>query len=245
MNSSSAASARRNGKSRLGTRARPEQTRAAILDAALREFAQESLAGARTDAIARAAGVNKALISYYFGGKEGLYRAALDRVFSELSRRLIEVLDQELPPREKILAYAAAHFDFIARAPMLPRLIHRELMQTGRSGTEQVQQIAREYLQPLFVQLSAVLAEGMVRGDFRAVDPAQFAISMVGVIVHYFTSGNIVRALTHADPFAPERLQERRAAVLDFIAAALFSPSSSGKGTRRSTTSVSRTGGRS
>src|SRR5438105_11847996 len=93
--------ARLNGKIRLGTRARPEQTRAAILDAALREFAQESLAGARTDAIARAAGVNKALISYYFGGKDGLYRAALDRVFRELARVLGEVLEQDSPPEEK------------------------------------------------------------------------------------------------------------------------------------------------
>src|SRR5215470_13930703 len=87
----------RNG-SRMGTRARPEQTRQAILNAALREFAREGLAGARTDAIARAAGVNKALISYYFGGKNGLYSATLDHVFSQLVRVLNEVLDQELRP---------------------------------------------------------------------------------------------------------------------------------------------------
>ena len=225
----------RNGQSRLGTRAQPEQTRAAILDAALREFAQESLAGARTDAIARAAGVNKALISYYFGGKEGLYRAALDRVFRELSRRLCQVLDEDLPPKEKILAYAGGHFDFIAQTPMLPRLVHRELMQTGRGATEHVQHITREYLQPVVVRLSATLEEGMRDGVFRRVDPPQFAISMVGVVIHYFTSGNIVRAMMQADPFSPERLAARRAAVLDFISAALFTKVSSGEGPRRST----------
>jgi TetR/AcrR family transcriptional regulator len=210
--------------SRLGTRARPEQTRQEILSAALREFAREGLAGARTDAIARAAGVNKALISYYFGGKAGLYSAALDHVFSQLVRVLNEVLDQDLRPGEKVLAYAAAHFDFMARAPMLPRLVHREMMQAGRVSSEHVERIATEYLQPLFRRLATVLVEGMEAGEFRRVDPAQFLISMVGAIVHYFASATILRAITQVDPYAPERLAARRAAVLEFIAAGLFAP---------------------
>src|SRR5204862_7090337 len=109
---------------RLGTRGTPEKSRAALLKAAVREFGQEGLAGARTDAIARAAGVNKALLYYYFGDKDRLYAAVLDHVFGELSHRLIEVLDRDNPPREKILAYAAAHFDYIAHSPLLPRLLH-------------------------------------------------------------------------------------------------------------------------
>src|SRR5438270_8408250 len=197
------AHAPKNGRgARLGTRARPEQTRQEILNAALREFAQEGLAGARTDAIARAAGVNKALISYYFGGKSGLYRAALDQVFSELSQALIAVLERPLPPRQKILAYVGTHFDFMARAPMLPQLIHREMMQAGRGSNEHVERIAQQYLQPLFRRLAAVLAEGIASGEFRQVEAAQFAISMVGAIVHYFASASIVRAIMRADPYA-------------------------------------------
>ncbi|HEV7217637.1 MAG TPA: helix-turn-helix domain-containing protein, partial [Terriglobales bacterium] len=53
-------------KSLLGSRRQPEESRAAILQAAVREFADEGIAGARTDAIARAAKVNKALLYYYF-----------------------------------------------------------------------------------------------------------------------------------------------------------------------------------
>ena len=64
-------------KTRMGTRGRPEQSRAAILKAAVREFAQEGVAGARTDAIAQSAGVNKALLYYYFKDKEALYDAVL------------------------------------------------------------------------------------------------------------------------------------------------------------------------
>src|SRR3954451_2396267 len=56
-----------------------DRTRAAILDAALVEFGEHGYAGARTGAIARRAGVNAQLISYYFDGKEGLYKALTQR----------------------------------------------------------------------------------------------------------------------------------------------------------------------
>ena len=89
-------------------------TRDAILQAAIQEFAGEGIAGARTDAIARAAGVNKALLYYYFKDKETLYGATLDYVFSGLAARLRVALDAPLPPREKVLAYVTAHFDYVA-----------------------------------------------------------------------------------------------------------------------------------
>jgi AcrR family transcriptional regulator len=57
----------------------PDRTREALLDAAQAEFAAKGLAGARVAEIARRAGVNGQLISYYFGGKQGLYQAGLDR----------------------------------------------------------------------------------------------------------------------------------------------------------------------
>ncbi|HKD91887.1 MAG TPA: TetR/AcrR family transcriptional regulator [Terriglobales bacterium] len=211
---------------RTGTRGEPEITRGAILDAALREFAEKGMAGARTDAIAHAAGVNKALLYYYFGDKEKLYAAVLDGVFAELCGGLTAVLGRDLPPREKILAYAAAHFDFMAhrtaRWPMLPQLVHREMMQSGHHASPVVRQIAVRYLRPVFGLISTVLQEGIRRGDFRPVDPRQFTISMVGIIVHYFVSAPLQEAITGEDPLAPERLAARREAVLDLIGAALF-----------------------
>src|SRR6266699_2471586 len=97
-------------KPRMGSRGRPEESRAAILDAAVREFSREGVAGARTDAIARAARVNKALLYYYFKDKEALYNAVLDQVFGGLLAAIEEVLSQDLRPREKLLAYVGAHF---------------------------------------------------------------------------------------------------------------------------------------
>ena len=73
--------------------ASPRQAASAILQAALVEFAQEGLAGARMDAIAAAAGVNKALLYYYFRDKEALYDAVLDDFFVRLLGRVTQALD--------------------------------------------------------------------------------------------------------------------------------------------------------
>src|ERR1051326_9112733 len=128
-------SAIKSGKS--GSRGEPEKTRAAILKAALEEFAHEGVTGARTDEIARRAGVNKALIYCYFKDKEGLYAAALEQVFSGLHQKIAAVLERtDLPPRERLVRYAQAHFDYIASAPVYPRLVQREFMRsTGRTLT--------------------------------------------------------------------------------------------------------------
>src|SRR6266852_9000222 len=95
-------------KPRLGSRGKPEESRSAILRAAVQEFAEHGIAGARTDAIARAAHVNKALLYYYFKDKETLYGAVLDHVFSGLRARVLPVLESELPPRQKIQEYLGA-----------------------------------------------------------------------------------------------------------------------------------------
>jgi TetR/AcrR family transcriptional regulator len=209
-------------KPRLGSRGRPEQSRTAILQAALREFSREGVAGARTDAIARAAHVNKALLYYYFKDKDSLYGAVLDEVFGGLTAAVMRVLSLDLPPREKILAYAGTHFDYIASYPLFPRIVQSEMMRAGRGGAPQLERVVKQYFGPLFGKLSNTLREGIAAGEFRPVDPLHFIPSMIALITFYFTSAPVMRMMTGEDPLSPERLGARRAAVLDFISAALF-----------------------
>jgi len=212
-------------KPRLGSRGKPIETRAAILSAAVREFADHGMAGARTDAIARAAGVNKALLYYYFKDKEKLYGAALDHVFSQLSTRLLGVLGRDLGPSEKIRAYVGAHFDFIASHLHYRGLVQGEIARSGHASPH-MQRVAKRYFHPLFTGLGEVIRAGIAAGEFRDVDPLHFIPSMVAVVVFYFTSAPVMQAATGRDPLSPERLAEHRAAVLDFVSSALFRESS-------------------
>jgi TetR/AcrR family transcriptional regulator len=207
---------------RLGSRGRPEETRASILQAATREFAQEGVAGARTDAIARSARVNKALLYYYFKDKETLYGAVVDQIFSGLSERVRAALNSELPPREKYLAYVGAHFDYIASNPVLPRIAQREWMSAGRNASPHLRRIVQHYLRPIFVKVSEVIREGIAAGEFRRVDPMQFVPSTVAIVVSYFANAPLLAMMAPGDPLSPERIAARRAAVLDFVSAALF-----------------------
>lgn len=205
-------------------RRQPDRARQAILKAATSEFAQEGMAGARIDHIARAARVNKALLYYYFHDKEALHGAVLEQVFSGLAERINEVLDRDLPLREKVLAYAGAHFDYIASSPLYPRVVQREMMRAGRQGSPHIRRIVERYLRPILARLAELLRAGMESGDFRRVDAMHFVFSIVAMNVFYFSSAPVLALIGQGDPLAPESVAARRAAVLDLIAAALFTP---------------------
>ena len=208
--------------SRYGTRGRPEESRAAILKAAVDEFAEHGIAGARTDAIARAAHVNKALLYYYFKDKDALYEAVLDHVFSGLRDRVMPVLESELGPREKIIEYVARYFDYIAANPCFPRVVQAEWMRMAPKGNPQMARIAREYFSPIYRRVAALLREGAEAGEFRDVNPIDFLPTLVGIIIFYFGAAPAMKTLLNVDPLSKERLQERREFVLDFVSLALF-----------------------
>jgi TetR/AcrR family transcriptional regulator len=209
---------------RMGSRNQPEESRAAILQAAAKEFAEQGIAGARTDAIAHAARVNKALLYYYFRDKETLYGAVLDNAFAGMKTTVFRALDSDLPPREKILAYAGTYFDFIASSQIYPKLMQREMMRAREGRSEHIDRLISTYFQPIYRRLEELLQRGIKQGEFRQIDPAHFIPSMLAMIVFYFSSAPVMRRIVRFNPLAPERIAERRAAVLDFISAALFKP---------------------
>jgi TetR/AcrR family transcriptional regulator len=213
---------RRSASPRFGTRGQPEESRAAILKAAVAEFAAHGIAGARTDAIAQAARVNKALLYYYFKDKDALYEAVLDHVFSGLRAQVLPVLESSLPPRQKILNYVGAYFDYIAANPCYPRVVQAEWMRSGAKGNVRMQRVAKEYFLPIFLKLAEVLRAGAQSGEFRPVNPIDFVPSIVGVIIFYFSAAPLMKSMMKVDPLSADRIRERRAFVLTFITAALF-----------------------
>jgi AcrR family transcriptional regulator len=209
---------------RLGSRGQPEESRAAILKAAAKEFSELGIAGARTDAIAHEARVNKALLYYYFKDKETLYGAVLDNAFSGMKAKVFEALDSDLPPREKLMAYVGTYFDFIASNQIYPKLMQREMMRVKEGHSEHIDRLVKTYFQPIYKRLGELLHKGIADGEFRHVDPVHFIPSMLAMIVFYFSSAPVMRRIVHFNPLTPQRIAERRAAVLDFISAALFQP---------------------
>jgi len=205
-----------------GSRRSPEQSQRAILDAAAREFAAEGVAGARTESIAKAAGVNKALLYYYFHDKEGLYGAVLHDVLGDLLDQLTGIFESDRPARYRVLAYAATHFNFVASHPEYRRLLQFEMMRAGAGSSPHFPKLVEVFFRPLTMRATKLIQEGIQSGEFRPVQPQQFLQSIVGVIVFYFVALPVMRAMMPVDPVSPAALQERRSAVLDFVSGALF-----------------------
>ncbi len=158
------------------------ETRASILKAAEHIYAECGLAGARTDAIAAAAGVNKALLYYYFKSKEGLYQAVVGSQMKEFQEQACKVLSAKGPAGPILLRYVSYHFDFIGTHPNYPRIFLRMMMEGDRA----LEQLIRNHSIPLKKRLVALLERGMKSGEFRQVDTGHAIISIAGLTVHYF-----------------------------------------------------------
>jgi TetR/AcrR family transcriptional regulator len=194
------------------------RTRAAILAAAERVFARSGLAGARTDLIATEAKVNKALLYYYFQSKEKLYQAVLEDHFEEFNRQALQVLSEPGSAREVLLRYVNLHFDF-----MSTRHRHAPLFQQFMSaGGRFAEGLVRKYFEPRGQAVARVLERGMRDGEFRRVDHFHTSISIVALIVFYFTAAPVLQMLGHADAYAAASLKRRKREVLDFIRHGLF-----------------------
>ena len=183
-----------------GSRRQPDRSRKAILQAALVEFGREGLAGARVDAIAEAAGVNKALLYYYFHDKESLYGAVLDGFFERLLERVMTVCDRPGTAGERFLSYVKAHFDSIAESPYYAHIFMGELMSASRGRPTHLERVFAQYIQPVGQRIVGLLQEGIDQGEFRAVNPTQFAPSAVGSIVHYFLTAPLRRKFMNENP---------------------------------------------
>ena len=156
----------------------------------------------------------------------------MTRCLGDLKESIEAALSSDLPPREKLLAYVGAHFDYIAGHPLYPRISQGEMMRAARGKAPQLERIARQYFVPLFGKVARVIEQGQAAGEFRAVDPVHFVPSMIAVIVFHFINAPVLRAVAGIDPFAPEHVAARRAAVLDFISAALFRQDANSGGER-------------
>jgi TetR/AcrR family transcriptional regulator len=195
-----------------------EKTRAIILATAGSIFAQTGLAGARTDLIAKTAGVNKALLYYYFKSKERLYEAVVEEHFRRFNAQALELLGSKKPAREVLLQYVSLHFDFIAAHRQSAPLFQQFMM----AGGKRAERLIRKYFKPRSDAVRKLLERGVRAGEFRRTDLFHTALSIIALIVFYFSAAPVLQLLGHSRAHSAENLNLRKREVLDFIRHALF-----------------------
>jgi len=201
---------------------RSAETRSRILDAALSEFAANGLAGARTEQIAAAAGVNKALLYYYFESKEKLYAAALEMVSARVRDRSMAVFLRDASPGERLLRAALDHFDRILTQREFQSLMQQEMMRLHKGEEGLLPILVKRVFGPLQAMAQSLVREGMASGELIEVDWMQILLAALGSNVFYFLSAPVWRLVLSIEPFDPEALRARRVALVEFLGKAIF-----------------------
>jgi TetR/AcrR family transcriptional regulator len=201
---------------------RSDLSRQRILDAALLEFSAEGLAGARTDRIAAAAGVNKALIYYYFESKENLYNATLEMIASRVRDSTMAVFLRSATAGERILRFALNHFDRILSQRDFQNLMQQEMIRVHKGESGAVPLLIQRVFAPTHAMFQSLVREGIASGELIEADWFQFPLVALGANVFYFLAAPIWGSIMPFDPFSPAVIAERRFALVRFLGQALF-----------------------
>jgi AcrR family transcriptional regulator len=157
-------------------------TRAALLAAGAALFAESGFDGVPTAAVAARAGVNKALISYHFGGKRGLYQAILASGFAEMAKRLKAVEARSEDARQTLRGLLGAFAAVRERRPDFPILFVREVLSRG------IDPAVLPHLVEILGVTRRVAERGMRDGVFRRIDPAAMHLALVGSLVFFLAT---------------------------------------------------------
>jgi len=178
-----------------------------IVTAARREFARRGFDGARVDAIARQAGVNKQLLFYYYHSKRGLFHAVLGQVAAELEQALAALPPVDGRPLDRLERVLRAQCDHLWEHPELVSL----LAQTGRADLAP--------FAPAIKRLVVLLAEGQGLGQVRDdLDPHLTAAQALVLLVGYLQLESAIAASTPVlggdEPALRERWKEGAVALI-------------------------------
>lgn len=170
-----------------------------ILAAAEHLFATQGFDGTSIQALADAAGVNRALIFYYFRSKEGLYRRLIEGACEEFAGRVAEALRDAATPVERLVSWVRVTCEEMAARPDVLRLVLREIVGPTPSSLP-----IRDYTADVEAPIRDIIEIGCREGIFRPeVDPAMTAISLFGILTAYFR-----RRFVTGEEFAAESVAE-------------------------------------
>jgi AcrR family transcriptional regulator len=196
-------------------------TREALLAAGAALFAERGYEGVPVSAIATRAGVNKAMISYHFGGKRGLYLAIVGATFSEIVARVERLAASPRPASALLREFVAVVADATRRHPHFPAMMLREVLAGGRRLEPEV--LAKPVA--VLAAVRRIIERGVREGAFRPVDPLLTHLTLVGSLVFFFGTARFrERVLRDGLRMPPPDAAAYVAHMQDLIAHGLAAP---------------------
>ena len=200
-------------------RPRGARSQAAIFRAAAHEFAQRGYDAAGVDRIAARAHVNKAMLYYHFGSKQGLYVEVLRDMFRAVGTRTRAIADGPGAGEDKLDAWILTMVEEAAGRPWFPPIMLRELA----SGATHIDRETFGMMNAVYAAVRDVIVQGQGEGTFREVDPLLTYFTILPAILIFFARQRVAQrknvqglaaaAPRHLDEFV-RHMQESARAML-------------------------------
>jgi AcrR family transcriptional regulator len=193
-----------------------EESQRRLLAAAKLEFARSGLAGARVDAIAKRAKINKRMIYHYFGSKEGLFTAVLEAAWADIRGAEQRLMLDQLAPAEAIARLVRFTWQYYLDNPEFLTLVNSENLHKARhvKASERIRQLSR----PFVSMVQRILDRGVAAEAFRpGIDPVQLNITIAAIGYYYLTNRFTGSIVFERDLMAKPALDRRLAFNVDTI----------------------------
>jgi AcrR family transcriptional regulator len=195
-----------------------EETRNNILEVAAREFADKGLAGARIDEIAEKTASSKRMIYYYFGGKDELYRAVLERSYGQIRAREDDANFETLPADRALIAQIEHTFDYHVEHPEFVRLVMNENIHHG-AHIGHVEGL-KDRNKSVIASLKAIIDKGAADGIFRTgIDPVDLHMSISALCFYNVSNRYTFASNFGVDMSSAKSLKKRRAQITEIVLA--------------------------
>jgi AcrR family transcriptional regulator len=187
----------------------PEATENAIFEAARRVFTRKGYAAARMDEIAKEAGINRALLHYYFRSKERMFEKIFIERISQFFGGLVAILNSEAPLTEKIRRIIDHDISTFQEHPELPLFIMQELS-LNPERLPKFMQGAGVNPKVVIDAFGAQVKKASRNGDMRATDGTQLLINIMSMCVYPFIARPMLRPALGLDEEGFRKMMERR-----------------------------------
>jgi AcrR family transcriptional regulator len=194
----------------------PKLTRQRVLEAAMVEFAEKGLSGARVDEIARRSGANKRMLYHYFGNKEDLYLAVMEAIYKKKLEEEIELELTGMNPVEGMSALIRFTWRYYLENPEFISLINNENLLKARHIKKSAE--IKTLHSPLVKLIKGLLARGEKNGVFRkGIDPVQLYITIAALGYYYLSNAHTLSTIFNRDLLSQNELKGRDDHRVDVI----------------------------
>lgn len=183
-----------------------EKTEDQILDAAEKVFQRKGMDGARMQEIANEAGINKAMLHYYYRSKRFLFEAVFSKAFSLIAPEIDRVINEDTPLFEKIRNFTYSYIDFIQKHPYLPNFIIQEL----NRDSEFINVLQSRKGFPDFRNFQAQIEQEVREGNIRPIKAEQLFIHILSLNIFPFLAAPLLKGFLKINNDTYKILMEER-----------------------------------